>query len=137
MRFLSLRSIELNNEIYPYNEDGLDRIRLWKPYDTNVFSLFISLKIGFIGEVGADLFNILVLSRKYYEDLPPHEARDIRRKWKYFIVESYDWSAIWVELLKRLEVSDKENWPDCLSALRREFSWEFENLNKPPPPEVH
>jgi len=134
---LYLDSIEINGMIFPCSSDGWRRISNWMPDDPERFSLFVSLKIGLLGELGAELFHVMVFSRRYYVEMSSSDTRNIRRRWKYFVVESYDWNDIWSKLKRRIETSDRGNWPESLRALRMSFTWEFESMDKPSPPEMH
>lgn len=141
MSGIELRSVhlyvDLDHEIWASPRSNWDELEKWAPPDRSDFEVFAYLDIGPSDQEGSDTFNLVVLSRKYYDEMAPKKRQQLRTRWKFIILETYDWQELWSEISKRLQDSDRGNWPDCLAVLRTKFSWEFENYNKPSPPELN
>jgi len=116
---------------------GWKEIAEWLPRDVDDFDVFLYIGIGPADDETRDTFHLSILSRRNYQNLNPEQKRRLRTRWKYHVVERYEWAAIREEIQRRLSICDRGNWGDSLEHLRQQFSWEFENMNKPAPTELH
>ena len=61
--------IDLDNEIWASREENWNDLQKWAPPDILRFEIFAYLDIGPSDQKGSDIFNLVILSRKYYDEL--------------------------------------------------------------------
>lgn len=138
MSGISLKYVEIrNNDVWARGSNGWRQLEDWLPNSITDFEVFYYLGIGPSDSEETSEFHFIVVSKSNYERMSQEDRKDLRRRWKYFIVDQYEWATVLAEITRRISNSDTGSWSDSLEKLRQQFSWEFENYNKPSPPEVH
>ncbi|PZF75505.1 hypothetical protein DK847_18500 [Aestuariivirga litoralis] len=137
MGSIKIKYFEIYPNLWARNDYGWTELAEWVPSNPEDFDVFLYIGIGPADDEGADTFHLTIMSRRHYDGLSPEQKRTLRTRWKYFVVERYDWPVIWREINHRISNCDRGNWADSLAELRQQFTWEFENYNKPSPPEMH
>lgn len=138
MPSIGLKYVEIrNSEVWARRDEGWLQLESWQPNNAMDFEVFYYLGIGPLSSNDTSEFHFVVLSNKNYEEMPQEDRRALRTRWKFYVVERYDWVAICIEINRRISICDRGDWADSLAELRQQFSWEFENYNKPAPPEMH
>lgn len=138
MTSIGLKYVEIrDSDVWARRDEGWLQLEGWKPENTKDFDVFYYLGIGPLEGSDTSEFHFIVLSKIRYDKMTPEGRRQLRTRWKFYIMDSYDWSLIAAEINRRISICDRGNWGDSLELLRRQFSWEFENYNKPSPPDLH
>ncbi len=102
-----------------------DEIWKWNPQTNADIKVDLSLDIGSIGEKGADLFQVVIISP---------EAMTLR--WEndqcywgrhYIIVKEWNWNRIYKFINDKVVSCSAPTWEEVAGKLSRHFAWEYED----------
>lgn len=133
MSQLQLKFVDIQNQRWAYKDYGWSELADWLPENPKDFEVLLYLGIGQADVDEAARFTMVILSRLHFDLLAPARKRDLRGRWKFFVVEEYNWGAILREIQSRIVSCNRGNWDESFEALRKVFSWDYEDYNMPSP----
>ncbi len=88
----------------------------------------MTLEIAPKGKKAAEEFSIKVATPAGLSTL---DARDgILAVRPLLVMERYDFGQLWAWLEKTVAACQADTWNDCVEALRRYFSWEYDDYTE-------
>jgi hypothetical protein len=100
-----------------------DPIEDWIPSGDEVVNYHLCLHIGSRDEVGADYFNVQVVTPQSINSQNLGSSLSKRS----LVINPYSWSAVRERVESVLSECIGSDWSQCADLLSKHFHWEFEN----------
>jgi hypothetical protein len=111
--------------IKSYDSDEIEDFRTYYPEDPEVFAFSLTLAIGEVGNVGADNFEIKVVTPEFVRLQYPGDKCYLLRH--YLLVKEYDFASIIALLTKYVNSLEAQTWEQLAQKIGQVARWEFED----------
>lgn len=108
-------------------DDELVPAALFRPRDVSCFNVTFEFLVGVRGELGADVFTIVVCNQSWIDCFVDNGKATSRGR---LVLEEYDYEKIQSHVSKLVERVHGKDWNEIVAGISRFASWEFENYSE-------
>jgi len=135
-----------------YFSPDVDELETWQPKSPRDIYIWLQMNIGFRGEVGTDLFDLMIASPEALrshagqfscivndrlDGFPDCEKRNRNLVGRclvarhHLIVMDYNWTELRTVIEAIVASCEAPTWEEAASKLSRYFAWEYEDYVTP------
>jgi len=110
-----------------YSPDIQETLDLYKPKKNDNFGLLLEIDIGIENEEGADIFNIVLCTPKWFEEF--YKKKDMVLGLHHIFVFEYNYEKLYKKL-KELMCIEGKDWHEIATKLSYIGHWEFQDYKE-------